>query len=441
MCKSRNQRTRGRAVIHHLFPSVLLVLAGALLAAVPATATDRDEDGGSATEGSSSVIADSPAFSGRLVFYDDGSQDVFRMDFLGGPPWRLTDDDAREVGLQWSPFGSRVAFAADGIWVMGADGSDPYQLTNSGDRDAALAWSPDGSKIAFSRYPGDCFVEMTLCSSEVWVIDADGSNQRKLAGSESLHAWGPAWSPDGTQIAFTRGDIDCWADCGRDVWVMKADGSNQRNLGSPDRSESGAVWSPDGSQIAFTSRSSTGTDDIFVMNADGSNPVNLTPDADHQFLPAWSPDGSMIAFEEEAAGLGCMTCPSDLGVMNSDGTGRTKITDDFAFISGPTWTPDGSWISFWSKRGTGTDVWMVSPTGRDLTQVTTTGAVYSFAWEPVDFGRFGDTQLGHLFHRNVEWLAAAGITKGCNPPVNTLFCPSAYVTRGQMAAFLVRACV
>jgi len=44
-----------------------------------------------------------------------------------------------------------------------------------------------------------------------------------------------------------------------------------------------------------------------------------------------------------------------------------------------------------------------------------------------------------IFRADVQWLAGAGVTQGCNPPLNTLFCPADFVTRGQMAAFLRRA--
>jgi hypothetical protein len=56
-----------------------------------------------------------------------------------------------------------------------------------------------------------------------------------------------------------------------------------------------------------------------------------------------------------------------------------------------------------------------------------------------DSGRFGDVPSDHIFFSAIEWLADQGITKGCNPPTNDMFCPNDYVTRGQMAAFLVRA--
>ncbi len=60
-------------------------------------------------------------------------------------------------------------------------------------------------------------------------------------------------------------------------------------------------------------------------------------------------------------------------------------------------------------------------------------------WERSDGAPFNDVPADHLFVEDIEWLADEGITKGCNPPDNTEFCPDAYVTRGQMAAFLVRA--
>jgi hypothetical protein len=50
-----------------------------------------------------------------------------------------------------------------------------------------------------------------------------------------------------------------------------------------------------------------------------------------------------------------------------------------------------------------------------------------------------DDIVGHTFEADIEWAAEVGVTKGCNPPANTLFCPKDQVSREQMAAFLVRA--
>ena len=70
--------------------------------------------------------------------------------------------------------------------------------------------------------------------------------------------------------------------------------------------------------------------------------------------------------------------------------------------------------------------------------VTSIPAFYNGTVPGSPGGGFGDTN-GHTFQAAIDWLAARGITKGCNPPANTMFCPNDFVTRGQMAAFLVRA--
>ena len=105
-------------------------------------------------------------------------------------------------GLAWSPDGTRIVYAhtwsaadgEDGIWVVAADGSsEPTHLVARG---SAPDWSPDGTTIAY----GD--------AGDLWLMDADGSNPRKLSATgqhEELSAWfetGHSWSPDGSQIVF-----------------------------------------------------------------------------------------------------------------------------------------------------------------------------------------------------------------------------------------------
>jgi len=78
--------------------------------------------------------------------------------------------------------------------------------------------------------------------------------------------------------------------------VMDADGSNQTRLTRDPADDSGPAWSPDGSRIAFMSYRDR-NDEIYVMDADGSNQTRLTRDLANDIGPAWSPDGSRIAFE------------------------------------------------------------------------------------------------------------------------------------------------
>ena len=102
--------------------------------------------------------------------------------------------------------------------------------------------------------------------------------------------WFPAWSPDGTQIAFESN-----RDGDYEIYVMAADGSQPTRLTRNSARDRSPAWSPDGTQIAFES-DRDGNGEIYVMAADGSQPTRLTRNSASDGLPAWSPDGTQIAF-------------------------------------------------------------------------------------------------------------------------------------------------
>ena len=109
-------------------------------------------------------------------------------------------------------------------------------------------------------------------------MDSDGGNLRVLTAWPS-DEWGPAWSPDGSRIAFSSGRDGIMA-----VWVMNADGSGAKRLSDVEGEY--PTWSPDGSRIAFASSMGGQTPfgdpdyDVWVMNADGSGATNLTNDSE-----------------------------------------------------------------------------------------------------------------------------------------------------------------
>jgi len=224
------------------------------------------------------------------------------------------------------------------------------------------AWSPDGSKIAFDSKRGD--------NLDIWVMNADGSNQIRLTETE---AWdeSPAWSPDGSKIAFVSGLGDR-GNC--DIWVMNADGSNQTRLissycGGPGWSpDAGSAWSPDGSKIAFVSGQQEGEGDICVVNADGSNQINLTNNSAREEGPAWSPDGSKIAFAREQRVRGNY----DICVMNADGSNQINLTNSSPQETGPAWSPDGSKIAFNWNQGYDNDICVMNADGSNQTKLTET---------------------------------------------------------------------
>ena len=227
----------------------------------------------------------------RIAFlsYRGGNSDIYVMNAHGSRRRNLTRNPATENAFRWSPDGRKIAFLTyrGGNWevyVMTADGSEQRRLTQGNALPSAPpAWSPDGRRIAFvSERDGN---------AEIYVVNADGTGQRNLTRIPRYDG-DPAWSPDGRKIAFASGSRSCRAGEGcvgnSDVYVMNADGSGQRRLTRAPRGDVVPAWSPDGRKIAFVSKRD-GNPEIYVMNSDGSGQRNLTRNATVDRLVAWSP--------------------------------------------------------------------------------------------------------------------------------------------------------
>jgi Tol biopolymer transport system component len=212
--------------------------------------------------------------------------------------------------------------------MMNADGTDPHNVTNNPAEDEAPMWLPDGSKIVFysSRSPAGYYA-----------MNPDGSNPVRL-DQIPADAYELDWSPDGGRVTFTKAS---------QIWVMNADGSNQVQLTRGSRYEYGTpAWSPDGRKIAYTSyetESGYGFSEVFAMDADGGNPTNLTNEGfrDLDYAPAWSPDGSKIAyFTYDGGSFGGISSLWDIFVMNADGSNQTPLTrSQYLQDDDPQWSP------------------------------------------------------------------------------------------------------
>jgi Tol biopolymer transport system component len=224
------------------------------------------------------------------------------------------------------------------IYTMNADGTNPTRLTNNETHDVSPTFSADGKKIAFSR-ENDPSIE----DNNIWVMNADGSGQTDLNNPDILSKdEGPSFSPDGSKIAFSRVLFEGEPPFNYDIWVMNADGSEQTNLSNSPASEDYLpAFSPDGSKIAFETYRD-GAPEIYVMNADGSgtptnlsnNPGSSSDSTAYDRRPAWSPDGTRIAFESLRSGN------SEIWVMNADGTGEpVNVSNNAAPDDYPDWQP------------------------------------------------------------------------------------------------------
>ena len=264
---------------------------------------------------------------------------------------------------------AKPSYAVTDIYTMNADGSNPTNITDNNVENYSPAWSPDGSKIAFARWGSS--------TSDIYVMNAGGSGQTKLSGTGDSDDFDPAWSPDGSKIAFAR-----WGVWESDIYVMNVDGSNPINLTGNDEGSYGPAWSPDGSKIAFAQWGGS-TYDIYVMNADGTgDPTNLTDNNADSYEPAWSPiaglDGDKIAFTQWGA------MDSDIYVINADGSNPTNLTNNNVENYTPAWSLDGTKIAFAQWGGWYSDIYVMNANGTVQTKLSSTGDSDDFdpAWSP-----------------------------------------------------------
>ena len=208
-------------------------------------------------------------------------------------------------------------------------------------------------------------------------MNADGSGARRITdGGPDVDGTdlGPAWSPDGSRIAFAREGRPAKAATGNtDIYVVNADGTDVVRLTDDPMMEYAPTWSPDGSRIAFAAYDLAAGGHppsplrLYVMNADGSDMEALGPENVEGL--SWSPDGTEIAFVDTETGW--------IMAINPDGTALRRIVDGAELVGGvhlvdgATWSPDGTQISFMAgAESTDTHIYVVSRDGSDVRQVT-----------------------------------------------------------------------
>jgi Tol biopolymer transport system component len=231
---------------------------------------------------------------------------------------RLFTHNEGVYSVAWSPDGKRIAFGSSrGIWLANADGTSQQRLAGIEGSDETVGWSPDGSRLLFVSEQGDG-------GASIRVIGVDGTGQRQLTDDRARNL-SPAWSPDGRQVAFASDRDGTSA-----VYVIAADGTNVRRLTSgPDYHPD---WSPDGARIVFGS-DRDGDREIYVMDSDGSNVRRLTASPARDDYPRWSADNRSITFVSYRDGN------NEIYVMDADGGNLRRLTNHRANDTRPVWIP------------------------------------------------------------------------------------------------------
>jgi Tol biopolymer transport system component len=253
------------------------------------------------------------------------------------------------------------------LYSVAVDGSNARLLTDAKPAQGAELveahpdWSAQAQRIAFTRY------ETTGTPThppKIWTVTKDGRDLVQLTRGRQAD-YLPAWSPDGTKIAFTR-----MLRNNPEIFVMDGDGSGVTQLtGDPATHDEGPAWSPDGRRIAYSSRGA-GEQNLVVVNSDGSEAVQLTDGPFEASAPAWSPDGSQLVF----------ICDADLCLVGSEpGSRPVQLLGTRAKEFTARWSPDGRWIAF--VRDPGHLMLLEVATKRTL-RVPLRGDTYTFSWGP-----------------------------------------------------------
>ncbi len=343
----------------------------------------------------------------------------------------LTRDPGLELDPALSPDGKSIAYAAGPpgdmrIYVRQIDGGRAIAVAESlADNQRWPQWSPDGTKLVFQVGHVEREADRTMPPNALYVVPALGGVPRRLF-SDSASDFSPSWSPDGSTIAFVRGD----GVYGRGIYVVDAAGNAAPRLVATADMPTAPRWSPDGKMLAYVTGNprfalgtahlgNNATSSVWTVSVADGKTHRVTPGTWMDVSPVWSPDGRALFFissrngsrdifrvaiagdgtprgapEQISSGLNAhgidiardsktiaysvYTPYAHVWVVNVPDIGQTATIDKATQITtgdetdeGFALSPDGKWLAYDSDRSGNGDVWKIPAAGGTPVQLTT----------------------------------------------------------------------
>jgi TolB protein len=310
------------------------------------------------------------AVEGRL--YDNRQQQLVMGRRYRGEPeaarsiaHRLGNEIVKQYTGQAGIFLTRIAFVSQvgrgkEIFVMDYDGERIKRLTNNGSLNLNPAWSPDGSEIAFLSYRSG--------RPELVILASNGELRKAFPQQKGDLNLAPDWSPDGKKIAFTGS-----REGNSEIFVLRVSDGQITRLTTNPALDTSPSWSPTAREIAFVSDRS-GTPQIYIMDAEGANVRRLTYEGSWNDLPAWSPKGDKIAYCSRLEGH------FDIFLRDLATQGTARLTQGPSNNEDPRWAPDSHHLVFSSDRSGNYDIYEMISDGTGVRKITKGGRSFNPDW-------------------------------------------------------------